>query len=98
MKIKSKLAVCAACVVLAGVLTVPALAHGHHGRARSNYVYPQCQVEDCQLTYRHDHDGETYCGHSRGDGHSHHVDCDVSGCTVLGAHTHRAHGHGRHHC
>lgn len=98
MKRKAKLATCAVCILLTGVLAVPAMAHGHHGGCSGSVSYPQCQEEACQLTYRHDHDGVTYCGHTRGDGHSHHVACDVSGCTTLGTHTHSAGRHcGGHH-
>ena len=93
---KKLLAACALCVVLACLLTVPAMAHGHgsHGHTAA---YPQCPVEDCQLTYRHSHDGVTYCAHARDDGHSQHVSCDQAGCTSLGSHSHHSGGH-RHSC
>lgn len=60
-----------ACVALVGALAIPAAAaHGgrHHAR-RAAVNYPTCAVSECTLTYRHDHDGVTYCGHTAGDGH-----------------------------
>lgn len=98
MFLKSRLAVCASCILLAGALTVPAMAHGHHGGHTRAVTYPTCTVADCQLTYNHSHDGVTYCGHTRADGHEHHVSCSVSGCTVLGEHTHQSRGRCGHHC
>lgn len=72
MKLKKLLATTAACAVLAGVLAVPAMAHGggHHGRRAASTTYTTCAVENCTLNYRHDHNGVTYYGHSASDGHS----------------------------
>ena len=95
MRSNKKLFSCAVCLVLAGALAVPALAHGHHGGrhddcggAASPAVV--CPVEDCQLTGTHSHDGTEYCGHTRNDGHSHHSGCTVDGCGILRKHTHVA--------
>lgn len=97
MNKKRTLAACVSAVVLAGLLTVPAMAHGHHGHRAQTVSYPQCPVTDCQRTSRHSHDGTTYCGHTLNDGHTHHTACSVEGCSRLGTHTHRGSGHG-HHC
>lgn len=97
MRRSGKLTVCAIGVLMTAALVVPAMAHGHHGHHSQTASYPQCQEETCQLTYQHCHDGVTYCGHTRGDGHSQHIACDVAGCTTLGTHTHRSGGHCGHH-
>lgn len=71
MKLKKILATSAACALMAGILMVPASAHGgHHGRRASTKTYPVCIVADCTLGYSHAHDGVTYCGHNSGDGHT----------------------------
>lgn len=72
MKFSKVFAATAACALLVGTLTVPAMAHGGHGhrRASGTTAYPVCTVSDCTLGYRHDHDGETYCGHNSADGHT----------------------------
>lgn len=87
MTIGKRLSVCAACLALACALTVPALAHGHHGGHHGDGA-AVCPVEDCQAAGTHSHDGTEYCGHTRQDGHAHHSACAVDGCRILRDHTH----------
>ena len=100
MKKHTRLVALACCVLLAALLTVPALAHGgrHGARQERANPYPVCTVADCQQARAHTHDGETYCGHTRNDGHAQHAACAVSGCTRLGEHTHGTGGCGGGRC
>lgn len=97
LKRNVKIPACVCAVVLTGLLTVPAMAHSHHGSpVHHSASYPVCQTEDCQLTCRHSHDGVTYCAHTRDDGHEWHGVCEEDDCTHLGEHTHRTGRCGRH--
>lgn len=63
-----KLAAGAACVLMLGILAVPASAHGNHCRGgRSSYG--ACTVQGCGENGNHTHNGVTYCGHSGTAGH-----------------------------
>lgn len=77
------------CVSMTGIT---ASAHGRRGGTRYNnsrsYSYPQCPVDDCNLTYTHLHNNTYYCGHSLYDGHDHHQICAENGCTYVGVHNH----------
>lgn len=65
-----------------------ALAHGHGRSTGTRANYAPCNVEDCNITYAHRHDGTWYCGHSLNDGHDHHQVCSVQGCTYTTVHKH----------
>ena len=79
-----------AVVLAVGQTSMTALAHGHgrgHHRAKVT-TYSQCNVDGCNVTSVHLHDG-VYCyGHSLGDGHDYHEVCDVEGCTESTEHEH----------
>lgn len=51
-------------------LSTTAFAHGHGGR-HHNGSYSVCNVQDCDLTYNHQHNGVNYYGHHTNDGHGH---------------------------
>ena len=80
----------AAGMLMAALVTSPALAHGHHRRAAvtapstsqsvSSYA---CTVEGCGLTGYHSHDGHNYWGC--------YSVCNVEGCGEIGHHTHDGH-------
>lgn len=80
----------AAGMLMAALVTSPALAHGHHRRAVvtapstsqsvSSYA---CTVEGCGLTGYHSHDGHNYWGC--------YSVCNVEGCGEIGHHTHDGH-------
>lgn len=65
------------CAFAMSFVTVPAYA-----------AYPVCNVENCNLSYCHDHDGTTYQGHSLYDGHDYHQLCSYSDCTLTSSHDH----------
>lgn len=69
------------------VLPTAALAHGHHGAA-TRQSYALCNVDQCNTTGLHLHDGTYYCGHTLDDGHTYHQACTVAGCTEICAHEH----------
>ena len=101
MRIKRNISVCLLFVLTAGLLAVPALAHGcgrsggHHGgrTAVQPAAIAVCTVEDCAIAGRHTHNGMSYCGygHAGGfcDGNCLAL-CTVKGCTITGQHTHGA--------
>ena len=101
MRIKRNISVCLLFVLTAGLLAVPALAHGcgrsggHHGgrTAVQPAAIAVCTVEGCALAGRHTHNGMSYCGygHAGGfcDGNCLAL-CTVKGCTITGQHTHGA--------
>jgi hypothetical protein len=74
------------------LIPVTAFAHGHSGtrRATSNIAtrYAVCTVDDCNLTYSHQHDETWYCGHTLNDGHEYHEICSVISCTLTAVHEH----------
>jgi hypothetical protein len=56
------------------LLPVHALAHGHGGCGAGTVTgtrYPVCTVEECDITYSHQHGETWYCGHTWNDGHTH---------------------------
>lgn len=76
------------CMLTISFITVPAYAHCGGGYGYQQQNYPVCDIEDCNTTYCHDHDGVTYQGHSLYDGHDHHQLCNVSDCSITTVHTH----------
>ena len=97
------------CGVVMALLTLPAMAHGchgrggHHGRQAETFVCPQA---GCILEGRHTHDVQPYCGyhHSSGlcDGTCVGL-CPVEGCEIGGRHVHDGvsycgYGHGDGYC
>lgn len=96
MKTKRRLVSGLLCVVLAMILTVPALAHGGRGHGRHHSGYAQsvqtsiavCPFEDCSLSGRHIHGDVIYCGYGHEGGL-----CDGS-CAVAVSRCHGGcHGH-----
>ena len=81
--------VLAAVLVLGQTMSMTAMAHGHgRGHHRTRVVYSQCNVDGCNVTAVHEHDG-VYCyGHTLWDGHDYHQVCDVEGCTEVTEHEH----------
>ena len=89
---KNRLLTGALALCIAALLMVPAAAHGHRRAASCvEDTCPVCPVEDCTLSGRHCHDGETYCGNYHADG------LCAGGCETYTPPV-RHHGHGGHHC
>lgn len=97
MKVKKILSVIAASCFMASICVMPINAHhggcggGHHGttwsQSSTQITYTTCNVEGCNITYNHIHDGQYCYGHFLNDGHNHTV-CTVDGCTQTGLHSH----------
>lgn len=86
---KKIIATAAACVLMFSLSTISAMAGaGHHSRTVS---YPICPVEDCEIAMTHQHDQNTYCGHSLNDGHDFHRSCSQTDCTSSEVHEHDGH-------
>lgn len=47
-----------------------------------------CDVQGCNITEEHTHNGRQYAGHSADDGHGYHQVCSVKNCTQTGSHEH----------
>ena len=78
-------------LLIALTLTVPALAHGHHGGRRNQAQVTVCTVKDCDAVGRHTHNGVTYCGSCYEDGCCEGrclALCPVEGCDITGRHIH----------
>ena len=99
MRIKRNISVCLLFVLTAGLLAVPALAHGcgrsggHHGgrTAVQPAAIAVCTVEDCAIAGRHTHGGAVYCGYDHAGGccdGSCRALCTVEDCAIAGRHTH----------
>ncbi|MBU5585066.1 hypothetical protein KQJ29_36870, partial [Enterococcus sp. S181_ASV_20] len=52
-----------------------------------NHEHKVCGVEGCTITESHQHNGTTFYGHHKEDGHANHS-CGVANCTQTGQHTH----------
>ncbi len=94
---KTPFAVGLLCFLLAALLTIPALAHGHRGHHGGHHSYAVqteitvCPYDDCTTAGRHAHDGLTYCGYDHAGGvcnGSCYALCEVEDCTETGRHSH----------
>lgn len=88
---KKAVLVFAGVLVLGQTVSMTAMAHGHgrgHHGTRTAVVYSQCNVDGCNVTTVHEHDGEYCYGHTLWDGHDYHQVCDVEGCTEWREHEH----------
>lgn len=61
-----------AAVLVVGLMPITSFAHGHGGSKAVTSTYRLCDVENCDTTGNHKHNGTTYAGHSKNDGHAHH--------------------------
>ena len=82
------------CGVMMALLTLPAMAHGchgrrgHHAQQSESFVCPQA---GCTLTGRHTHNVPPYCGYHHGSGLCNGTClglCPVEGCEAAGRHVH----------
>lgn len=86
---KKIIAAIALSAVMLTAMPLTAFAHGHsHGTASSAAGYSLCNVENCNVTGNHQHDGVTCLGHYIGDGHDYHQACTTEGCTRTDCHEH----------
>lgn len=91
---KKQLAAGFLALMMLGLLSVSALAHGGHGRSayRARTVScAVCTLEDCETAGRHLHDGVTYCGYAHADGICNgqcRALCTLEDCTLSGSHSH----------
>ncbi len=75
----------AAAVIGTALLTSGVTAIG----AQNTVSYPLCNVENCNNSQIHTHDGTNYyCGHFLGDGHTYHSVCYLNECNNTGVHVH----------
>lgn len=65
---KKAIIIFAAAALVLTLTPVTAFAHGHSGRGTSS-TYSSCNVENCDTSSEHKHNGITYSGHTTGDGH-----------------------------
>ena len=91
MGIMKRLVCLMVAVLLVGLMSSIAFAHGtegrrgHHGTDTARSL---CNVTGCNETQAHRHGITYYYGHSVEDGHVYHAFCSVEDCTLTGVHQH----------